>query len=122
MIARNEVIAVALLADDVSTMSNQGALFFRNFAVMAGLNNDLKARSACCGRFLRDFAHVDEDALRGVRVRLLAAIGDWDTAPPAQRLVKTVPGPNSSCCPAMRTSVQYARKGARMHSWKRSAP
>jgi pimeloyl-ACP methyl ester carboxylesterase len=100
MIARNEVIAEALLADDVSTITDPAALFFRNLAVsraqdpqsLAGLDNDLKALSACCGRLLRDLAEVDEDALRRVQVPLLAVIGDRDTVPRTQRLVETVPG------------------------------
>jgi pimeloyl-ACP methyl ester carboxylesterase len=94
MIARNEVIAKALLADDVSTITDQAALFFRNFALSheAGLDNDLKALGACCGRFLRDLAQVDEDALREVQVPLIAVIGDRDSVPRAQRLVETVAG------------------------------
>jgi len=93
MIARNAVIAEALLADDVSTITDLAALFFRNLALSreAGLDNDLKALSACCGRFLRDLAYVDEDALRRAQVPLLAVIGDRDTVPRAQRLVETVP-------------------------------
>jgi pimeloyl-ACP methyl ester carboxylesterase len=94
MIARNEVIAEALLADDVSTITDPAALFFRNFALSpeAGLDNDLKALGACCGRFLRDLAQVDEDALREVQVPLIAVIGDRDTVPRAQRLAETAVG------------------------------
>ena len=94
MIARNEVIAAALLADDDSTITDQTALFFRNLALSreAGLDNDLKALGACCGRLLRDLAYVDEDALRRVQVPLLAVIGDRDNVPRAKRLVETVPG------------------------------
>jgi pimeloyl-ACP methyl ester carboxylesterase len=93
MIARNAVIAQALLTDDVSTITDPTALAFRNLAVSAGLDNDLKALGACCGRFLRDLAEVDQDALRRVQVPVLAVIGERDnTLPRAQRLVETVPG------------------------------
>jgi len=96
MIDRNAVIAAALQADDVSTITDQGALFFRNFALSreAGLDNDLKALGACSGRFLRDLAKLDEDALRQIQMPVLAVVGDRDNAnlSRVQRLVETVPG------------------------------
>jgi pimeloyl-ACP methyl ester carboxylesterase len=96
MIDRNAVIATALQADDVSTITDQAALFFRNFALSreAALDNDLKALGACCRRFLRDLANVDEDALRRIQVPVLAVVGDRDNANlfRVQRLVETVPG------------------------------
>ena len=99
---------VALQVDDVSTITDQAALFFRNFVLsrehdpqsMAGLDNDVKALGARCARFLRDLAEVDEDALRRS-----SAIGITPTFPACSAWSRPCHGPNSSSCPERTTSA-----------------
>jgi alpha-beta hydrolase superfamily lysophospholipase len=95
------VIAAALETDDVSTITDSTALFYRNLAEsrvhdprsIAGLDNDLKALGACYGRYFRELNEVDENALRRVQVPVLVVIGDRDEdLPLAQRLVEVTPG------------------------------
>jgi pimeloyl-ACP methyl ester carboxylesterase len=95
------VIAAALETDDVSTITDPTALFYRNLAAsrvhdsrrIAGLDNDLKALGACYGRYFRELNQVDENALRRVQVSVLVVIGDRDEdLPLAQRLVDVTPG------------------------------
>ncbi|MBV9544328.1 MAG: alpha/beta hydrolase [Chloroflexi bacterium] len=95
------VVAAALSADDTSTIRDTTAMWMRNYAEsrphdplsLAGLDNDLKALSACYGRYFRDLEKLDETALRTVSVPVLVVVGDQDDELPfAQQLAETVPG------------------------------
>jgi pimeloyl-ACP methyl ester carboxylesterase len=94
-------IAAALEADDVSTISNPVARFFREFAEsrahnpnsLADLNPDLRALAAIArGGGLRSISDAEKEALKQIQVPLLVVVGDKDPAlPDAQRLSDTVP-------------------------------
>jgi pimeloyl-ACP methyl ester carboxylesterase len=94
-------IAAALEAEDVTTISDPGARFFREFAEsrahdpdsMADTDPDLHALAARArGSGLRSISEGDEAALKRVQVPLLVVVGDKDAVlPDAQRLSETVP-------------------------------
>jgi pimeloyl-ACP methyl ester carboxylesterase len=95
-------IAAALEAEDITTISDPAARFFREFAEsrahdphsLADLDPDLRALAARArGSGLRSISEADVAALKHVQVPLLIVVGDKDTAlPDAQRLIETVPG------------------------------
>ncbi|MDQ3812028.1 MAG: alpha/beta hydrolase [Chloroflexota bacterium] len=100
-LARRAAITAALETDDVSTITDPLALFFRQFAEsrthdphsLAGQNNDLKALSICFAGFSasRPLDEFEEAALKRLDVPVLAVVGEKDDAVgPAQRLVETV--------------------------------
>jgi len=84
------VVAVALAADDTSTVTDPMAMWMRNYAEsrprdplsLAGLDNDLKALSACYACYFRDHERLDETALRSVTVPVLVVVGDQDNELP----------------------------------------
>ena len=83
-------IAAALEADDVSTISDPAARFFREFAEsrahdpnsFADVDPDLRALAAVSRRSSggRSISESDKAALRNVQVPLLVVVGDKETA------------------------------------------
>ena len=96
---RSAAIAAALEAEDVSTISDPVALFFRQFAEsrahdphsFADVDPDLRALAAISQRSSGVRSGVAA-ALPQVQVPLLVVVGDKDeTLPDSQRLSETVP-------------------------------
>ena len=96
---RSAAIAAALEAEDVSTISDPVALFFRQFAEsrahdphsFADVDPDLRALAAISQRSSGVRSDVAA-ALPQVQVPLLVVVGDKDeTLPDSQRLSETVP-------------------------------
>jgi pimeloyl-ACP methyl ester carboxylesterase len=93
-------IASALKTDDVTSITDPTALFFRQFAEsravdpnsLATRDPDLRALSACFASFAAQRDEIDESALGRLALLLLAVAGDKDPSlAAAQRLVEIVP-------------------------------
>jgi pimeloyl-ACP methyl ester carboxylesterase len=93
-------IVRALETDDVASITDPTALFFRQFAesravdpnTIATRDPDLKALSACFTSFAAQRDDIGESALGRLALPRLAVVGDKDPAlAAAQRLVEIVP-------------------------------